>query len=47
MQISFFKMEGCGNDYIFIDLSQQSIHTALSSLEIQKLSNRHTGIGGD
>ncbi len=40
-------MEGCGNDYIFIDLSQQSIHTALSSLEIQKLSNRHTGIGGD
>ena len=47
MQISFFKMEGCGNDYIFIDLSRQSLHTPLSPLEIQKLSNRHIGIGGD
>ena len=38
-------MHGCGNDYIFIDCFNQEI-VSPESLSA-KLSNRHTGIGGD
>ena len=55
-EVSFIKMEGCSNDYIFIDtrLPQnqknkrfQNSHQAFSTKEIQSLSHRHTGIGSD
>ena len=45
MKLSFTKMQGCGNDYIYFDAFAQQIPNpeALS----QKLSDRHFGIGGD
>lgn len=43
--MKFTKMHGCGNDYVYVDLMQESVddksHAAL------KLSDRHFGIGGD
>lgn len=44
-QIRFTKMEGCGNDYIYISTFDQQVdyHSALAKL----LSDRHFGIGGD
>jgi len=45
MQLQFTKMHGCGNDYIYINCFDFSIDSpgALSA----RLSDRHTGIGGD
>lgn len=44
-EIEFAKMEGLGNDYIYVDTTRFPIKDP-ESLSI-KLSNRHTGIGGD
>ena len=46
--IKFTKMEGLGNDYIYIDATKlnQEQENNLGSLA-QKLSDRHFGIGGD
>lgn len=44
-EISFVKMQGCGNDYIYIDCMENEI--TLSAQEIARLSDRHFGIGGD
>lgn len=45
MKITFTKMHGCGNDYIYVDM----FHTP--AFDFQKaaiaLSDRHFGIGGD
>lgn len=45
MKIQFTKMQGCGNDYIYVDcrsgLPQQLIEA------IPFLSDRHFGVGGD
>ena len=38
-------MEGLGNDYIYIDGIHQDV--PLDTCSIEKLSNRHTGIGSD
>ena len=43
--INFVKMEGLGNDYIYIDAINQNIENR-SELAV-KLSDRHFGIGGD
>jgi carbamoyl-phosphate synthase large subunit len=45
MRLSFAKMHGCGNDYIYINCLNTAINSpeSLSTL----LSNRHTGIGGE
>ncbi len=47
--IPFYKMEGCGNDYIFIDIRESSSETPFrpTKKEIIRLTNRNTGIGGD
>ena len=45
MNISFTKMHGLGNDFMVIEQMSQDI--ALSSHQIQTLSDRHTGIGFD
>lgn len=45
MKIDFTKMHGIGNDYVYIQTFDQKIED-FSSLAI-KLSDRHTGIGGD
>ena len=52
MQIPFFKMEGCGNDYLFIDVDKLDAelreyldeHAAKLARE---MSDRHFGIGAD
>ncbi len=43
--MKFCKMNGLGNDYIFIDT--RLIPIALDATEVARLSDRHTGIGGD
>lgn len=38
-------MEGIGNDYVYIDATEHDIR--LSTEEIQKISDRHFGVGSD
>ena len=45
MEIEFTKMQGCGNDYIYIDCFKQTI-PAPENLSVF-LCDRHYGIGGD
>ena len=45
MELHFTKMEGIGNDYIYIDGIHQQV--PLDTAFIQKISDRHFGIGGD
>jgi diaminopimelate epimerase len=45
MQIQFYKYQGTGNDFILIDNRAQKI--VLNTTQIQKLCNRHFGIGAD
>ena len=45
MELKFTKMEGIGNDYVYIDATKNDIQ--LSPEQIQKLSDRNFGIGGD
>lgn len=44
-EISFTKMHGLGNDYIYIHCPADEPHS-LSELSIE-MSQRHTGVGGD
>jgi len=45
MRIQFTKMHGLGNDFVVIDAVSQ--HVNLRASQIEKLANRHTGIGFD
>ncbi|MDG1156961.1 MAG: diaminopimelate epimerase [Litorivicinaceae bacterium] len=45
MRVQFTKMHGLGNDFVVIDAVSQ--HVNLRASQIQKLANRHTGIGFD
>lgn len=45
MNLAFTKMQGCGNDYIYLNCFKQHIKYP-EKLSI-KLSDRHFGIGGD
>jgi len=45
MKLEFVKMQGCGNDYIYIDCFEREINCP-ESLSVA-LSDRHYGIGGD
>jgi len=44
-KISFSKMHGCGNDYVYVDTFSQQLNNP-EELAVQ-WSARHTGIGGD
>ena len=44
-KIKFTKMEGIGNDYVYIDATSNNIR--LTPEQIQKISNRNFGIGSD
>ena len=46
MRINFIKMQGCGNDFLFID-AIRSIPPRLNSTEIRFYCDRHFGIGAD
>lgn len=43
--IEFYKMQGAGNDYIYVDCFEREIRTPERVAE--KVSDRHFGIGGD
>ena len=43
--IKFFKMDGVGNDYIFMD--NLSSKNAITKKIIKKMCDRHFGVGGD
>lgn len=45
MKISFFKFQGCGNDFIIIDDRNQEV--SLPGNKINNLCNRRFGIGAD
>lgn len=45
MQLKFYKMQGCGNDFIMINSNH--LDKDLTTQEIQSISDRHYGIGCD
>lgn len=45
--MKFTKMEGCGNDYVYVDGSKEHVPAEQKSEMVKKLSDRHFGIGGD
>ena len=45
MRVQFTKMHGLGNDFVVIDAVSQ--HVSLRASQIQKLADRHTGVGFD
>lgn len=45
MKYEFIKMQGCGNDYVYIDARKYDIEDP-SALSV-KISDRHFGIGSD
>ena len=45
--MQFTKMQGCGNDYVYIDGSTQKIPQEEKPDFVRKMSDRHFGIGGD
>ena len=47
MKLSFTKMEGCGNDYIYISGFDYDLPKDEKPALVRKLSDRHFGIGGD
>ncbi len=44
-RLSFIKMQGCGNDYIYIDCLGKSVSN-MESIAVN-LADRHFGVGGD
>lgn len=45
--MKFTKMHGCGNDYIYINGFAEQIAQDEKPALVQKISDRHFGIGGD
>ena len=45
MKLSFTKMQGAGNDYVYVDCMKEDLR--LSSATIAFLSDRRFGVGGD
>lgn len=45
--MKFTKMHGCGNDYIYINGAVERIAQEEKPELVQKISDRHFGIGGD
>src|ERR1044072_3454057 len=42
----FTKMQGCGNDYVYVDCFAQKPPANASALSV-KIADRHFGVGGD
>lgn len=45
--MKFTKMQGCGNDYVYVNGFTEHIPTEDKPDLVRKLSDRHFGIGGD
>ena len=46
MKLSFTKMQGCANDYIYLDCRTAGVPENIAALS-EKLSRRHFSIGAD
>ena len=46
MDIEFIKMEGAGNDYVYLDLLKNNYDLDFNDLA-KKIADRHFGVGGD
>jgi diaminopimelate epimerase len=46
MNIEFVKMQGAGNDYIYLDLLERTCRVDWGDLA-KRISSRHFGVGGD
>jgi diaminopimelate epimerase len=42
----FTKMQGCGNDYVYVDLFREKLTGDVGKLAV-KVADRHFGVGGD
>lgn len=42
----FTKLQGCGNDYVYVDLFHEKVSGDLSKLAVA-VADRHFGVGGD
>ncbi len=47
MKLAFTKMEGCGNDYVYINGFSEKVPQEDKPALVRRLSDRHFGIGGD
>ena len=52
IDIAFFKMEGCGNDYVYLDLDlfqagHREFIDANARTLARRMADRHFGVGGD
>lgn len=47
MKIQFTKMQGCGNDYVYINGFTQKVPQEKKAEFVKKISDRHFGIGSD
>lgn len=45
--MKFTKMQGCGNDYVYVDGAREQIPQEKKAELVRRLSDRHFGIGGD
>lgn len=45
--MKFTKMQGCGNDYVYVDGAREQIPAEKKPELVRSLSDRHFGIGGD
>ena len=45
--MKFTKMEGCGNDYIYVNGFEEKISKGEKPELVRRLSNRRLGVGGD
>lgn len=45
--MKFTKMQGCGNDYVYVNGFEEQIPLEQKPEIVRKLSDRHFGIGGD
>ena len=47
MKIRFTKMQGCGNDYVYINGFTEKVPQEKKPEFVRFASDRHFGIGGD
>ena len=45
--MKFIKMEGCGNDYVYVNGFEEIISKEKKPALVRRLSDRHFGVGGD
>lgn len=45
--MKFTKMEGCGNDYVYVNGFAEQVPASEKPEMVRRLSDRHFGIGGD